>query len=369
MENKAKILIVDDLPKNIQLLGSILRDKGYDIAFAKNGAEAIQRVENYYFDLILLDIMMPEINGFEVCQHLKKNKNTSSIPIIFLTAKNDTESTVKGFKLGAVDYVTKPFNAIELIARVETHLALKKSSEEIRRSNIKLKELNSTKDKFFSILAHDLRNPLISFKGITELLINNYKDFTEEERIEFINSMKNSAKHLFELFDNLLEWSRMQTGRINFNPISFNSKPLIAKAISILEANSTNKKINLIDNTDKHYIFGDKDMFSSIFRNLLSNAIKFSYTNSEIIITSSDHKSHIQFDVTDHGIGIGEDELSKLFRIDEHVSKKGTIEENGSGLGLILCKEFTSKNNGKIWVKSKTNEGSTFSFTFPSSMK
>ncbi len=367
MNSKAKILIVDDLPKNIQLLGSILREKGFDIAFAKSGKEALKRVENNDFDLILLDIMMPGMDGFEVCKSLKDNDKTSDIPIIFLTAKNDTESTVKGFELGAVDYVTKPFNAIELLARVNTHLELKNKTKELVDTNQRLIELNSTKDKFFSIIAHDIRNPLVSFKGLTELLTKNYNDFTEEERLKFIHSMKNSAKHLYNLFENLLEWSRIQTNRTKFSPAPFNVNPIIEQVVTLMELSAQSKKIKVVNDLPKKDIeaFGDKQMFATILRNLVTNAIKFTPGNGEITISTIPGEEYVELSVKDNGVGIPNEDQSKLFRIDQHISKPGTKDEKGTGLGLILCKELVEKNSGQIWLESEEKKGSSFYFTFP----
>jgi len=172
---KFKVLIVDDVPKNIQLAGSILQKEGYHISFANNGETALNLTKTNDFDLILLDIMMPEMDGFEVCGQLKQKPETRDIPIIFLTAKTGTESTIKGFEIGAVDYVTKPFNEKELLARVRTHL-------ELRDAQKNLREANATKDKFFSIIAHDLKNPFNALLGLSKLLLQNFDIFDDDKK-------------------------------------------------------------------------------------------------------------------------------------------------------------------------------------------
>lgn len=354
---KFKILIVDDMPKNIQLLGSILREEGYDIAFAKSGIEALERIKSSDFDLFLLDIMMPEMDGFEVCNHLKNNFSTRDIPIIFLSAKNDIESIVKGFNIGAVDYISKPFNATELLARVRTHLALKYQAE-------KLTEINNAKDKFFSIIAHDLRTPLLSFHGLTKMLHEDYNNFSEEERLEFVSKMHLSAEQLFGLLENLLEWSRIQTNKIPFNPSEFDLYKVVLENILLLKNNADCKKITIINTAKENTsVIADKYMIQTVIRNLISNAIKFTKNNGEIKISTHKNNSTITVSIEDNGIGIAVEDIPKLFKIDEHFSNTGTNNEKGSGIGLILCKEFIEKNNGKIWVESKKNKGSTFFFT------
>ena len=172
------VLIVDDIPENLQVLGNILSAYGLDIGVATDGLQALENVKFQKPDLILLDIMMPGMDGFEVCEKLKSNPETSNIPVIFLTAKSQTEDIVKGFEVGAVDYVTKPFNSAELLVRVFNHLELKKAKDKIERQNDELKEMNDAKNKFFSIISHDLRGPFSGLLGLTSLIIN------EEQEIE-----------------------------------------------------------------------------------------------------------------------------------------------------------------------------------------
>ncbi len=370
-ELKTSILIVDDVPQNIQILGNILRKEGYDIAFAKSGEETLKRVKNKDFDLILLDIMMPGMDGYETCKIIKekeREKEKSETPIVFLTAKNDTESTVKGFKLGAVDFITKPFNATELLARVETHVSLKKSKKALEESLLKLEELNNAKDKFFSIIAHDIRNPLISFKGLTEVLMNKSQSISDEDKNEFIKLMHDSAKQLHSLLENLLEWSRVQTGGINFAPTNIDLCSLIESNIQLMEPIAINKKINIIKKiNDNCMIHADKNMINTIIRNLLSNAIKFSHPENKIIIKleANKEKGQIVLSIQDFGVGISEDNKKKMFRIDEHISTKGTQKEKGTGLGLILAKEFANMHEGDILVESHVNIGSTISLVLP----
>ncbi|KPA16503.1 Response regulator receiver sensor signal transduction histidine kinase, partial [Candidatus Magnetomorum sp. HK-1] len=268
-----KILIVDDVYQNIQILGKILKNKGFLLSFALNGKEALEQVERESFDLILLDIMMPVISGFDVCEKLKSNNKTKDIPVIFISAKVDVESIVKGFKLGAVDYITKPFRPEELLARVHTHLSLKHAQEE-------LVELNATKDKFFSIIAHDLKNPFNAILNFSELLFTNYDSFEKKDKLELIKDIYDSGKNLFKLLENLLSWARIQTSSMEINQVTIHLKLLIDDTISLLSQQAEAKKIQLISNVDTSAsVFADFNMISTVIRNLISNAIKYTDEN------------------------------------------------------------------------------------------
>lgn len=393
-EKSPKVLIVDDIPKNIQVVGNILQDGDYDIYFASNGQMALNQAVNNDFDLILLDIMMPEMDGFEVCEHLKSDERTKEIPIIFLTAKTDTESAVKGFKLGGVDYITKPFNGTELLARIQTHLNLKFSQEKLSRINkelaeknkqieeqkaeleaanqklsqseANLRELNATKDKFFSIVAHDLKNPFNTLIGFSDVLVKNF-DMLKKEQVKNINhSLYNASKRGYSLLENLLDWSRAQTGRIEWKPEKISIEDLIDENIDLLGTSAGKKNIELIKNINtKKDAYADPNMVKTVIRNLISNAIKFTDNGGEVTISLKESNGMAEVEVKDTGVGIEDEDMKKLFRIDVNHSTIGTAKEKGTGLGLILCKEFVEKNGGKIWVKSRLGEGSRFGFSLP----
>jgi len=354
-----KILIVDDIAQNIQILQHILKIKDYQISFSMNGKQALEMVKTTTYDLILLDIMMPEMSGFDVCNALKNDDATKDLPIIFISAQNDIDSIVKGFKLGAVDYITKPFNSSELLARVKTHLELKHAREA-------LQELNATKDKFFSIIAHDLRNPFNSIIGFSSLLLSNYDLYDKERVIKFIQRIHNSGESIFKLLENLLQWSRIQTNRMEFTPETINLKQLVDATLSVVTNNAEAKQINLTNLIlEDIMIVVDSNMISTVIRNLVSNAIKFTHENGQITISSKLLNDIVEVTISDTGVGMPDDDLKKLFRIDTQFTVPGTANEKGSGLGLILCKEFIEKNNGIIWAESSLGKGSDFKFTLP----
>lgn len=371
-----KILIVDDVPKNIQLLGTALSKRNYQIAYADSGKKALQLVEINDFDLVLLDIMMPEMNGYEVCRRLKMNSKTSHIPIIFLTAKAESESITRGFEVGGQDYITKPFQNKELIARVRTHVNLKRRNQEVEEKsraleeiNQMLNEANAAKDKFFSIIAHDLKNPFGDITGLSELLTKNMRRYDIAKIEKFIEQIHKLSKNGYTLLENLLEWSRSQTGNMECHQRELNLKHQTDKVIQLLEEFANKKSIVVTNSISPDVmVLADKNMLDTIVRNLLSNAIKFTENNGKITIdtsktTNENGKPMIQVSISDTGIGIAPDDLDKLFRIDINHSTIGTSKEKGTGLGLILCREFVEKNGGKISVESQTGKGTTFHFT------
>lgn len=371
-----QVLIVDDIPENLQILSNILFEKGIEISFATNGKQALETVEYNPPDLILLDISMPEMDGYEVCEQLKKNPDTKEIPVIFLTARTQTDDIIKGFNIGAVDYVTKPFNASELVSRVFTHLDLKRSKDIIANQNAELKELNATKDKFFSIVAHDLKNPFNTLIGFSELLKSHYQKMDTEKVKRFHNLIYKASKHGYTLLENLLQWARSQTGRLKWEPGFFGLKTVAESTIDLLSSNAQNKEVKLTSHIDQKYnVFGDQNMITTIIRNLVSNAVKFTNRGGTVSLIAEDYNPYgqenkpdipyVKITVSDTGIGIPESDINKLFRIDVHHSTQGTEDEQGTGLGLILCKEFVEKHKGKIWVTSKPNEGTDIMFTLP----
>ncbi len=359
ISNRQKVLIVDDVTKNIQVVANFLQQAGYEINFAVSGDSALNHIQQEKFDLILLDIMMPEMDGFEVCQKLKDNDETKDIPVIFLTAKTDIESIKKAFNAGGVDYITKPFNKAELLARVKTHLELQQQKKDLR-------ELNATKEKFFSIIAHDLKSPLNQLLGLSDILIKEIEKGNIEEIKSLAIFINDSAKSGRTLLENLLDWSRSQTGVINYQPEIIDLKSLTNEILELLEKNANQKNVTL-DNiiNDEIFAYVDSNMIKTILRNLISNGIKFTPKGGKIRVNAIKYENEVVCSVSDNGIGIENDDIKKLFRIDINPNTVGNSTEKGTGLGLILCEEFVEINQGKIWVESKLKAGSTFYFSLP----
>jgi len=362
-----KILIVDDVMSNVLLLKVLLTNEKFAIATASNGRQALEQVEKENPDLVLLDVMMPDMSGFEVAQHLKSNPNTADIPIIFLTALNSTADIVKGFQVGANDFISKLFNKEELIIRVTHQISLVAAKRLILSKTEELQRTIAGRDKLYSVIAHDLRSPMGSIKMVLNMLILNLpSEKIGAEMYELLTMANQTTEDVFSLLDNLLKWTKSQIGKLNVVYQDVDLVEVTDGVIEIFSMVASLKKIRIREmKPEKMMVNADIDMLKTVVRNLLSNAIKFSKENSEVLVKMEEVDGMAVVSVQDYGCGISEEGQKKLLHTDTHFSTFGTNNEEGSGLGLLLCKDFVVKNGGKLWFTSKEGEGSIFSFSIP----
>ena len=364
----AKILVVDDQQANIDVLNDFLELQGYEnIKTTTDPRNVIQLLHEFEPDIILLDMAMPYLNGFEVMEQLKSVVDSSIyLPVLVLTADVTIETKRKALQSGASDFLTKPFDLIELQARVNTHLQIRFKNEQINVYAAELERLIATKDKFFSIIAHDLRNPFVGIENFTKILLKQGKfDLNEiEKQLQTIHS---AAVQGDELLENLLKWARSQTGSISTDFDVFRLSDAVYNCFSLIHTQAENKNIQLVCNiADDILIESDQYILETILRNLLSNAVKFTPSSGKVTADAFIDGNFIEVSVTDTGVGIKKELKNNLFLINSRLqSKKGTNGEAGSGLGLILCKEFVDKLEGTIWVETDTNNGATFKFRLP----
>jgi len=249
----------------------------------------------------------------------------------------------------------------------EKNLQLEDANKKLVESETHLKDINATKDRFFSLIAHDLKNPFNALLGFSELLFKNLEVYTEKETKELIKIIYVSSQSLYKLLDNLLQWSRSQLGSIMYKPELFPLTTLINEELELLKPTSDKKGIKILQQVEEHIIiWADKNLAGVIIRNLVSNAIKFSNNNDSIVISATENDDTVKIAVKDNGVGINDADKDKLFRLDTNFTSRGTADEKGTGLGLLLCKEFVEKNGGTIWVESTPAKGTTFYFTLPS---
>lgn len=373
------ILVVDDVMSNVLLLKILLKNEKYNTLTANSGEQAIAVAEKEQPDLILLDVMMPGMDGWETCRHLKSNPNTADIPIFFLTALNSTNDIVQGFKLGAADFVTKPINKEELIARVAHEIQLVAAKRQLAEKNLELQHTIKGRDKMYSVIAHDLRSPLGTVKMVLDMLgMMLPPDLIGAENHELLSQATKQTDELFSLLDNLLKWTKSQTGRLNVVLQDRPTDDFIPSIVDLFDKVASTKGIKLVydrDNSDNMVAHCDVDMIKTVIRNFISNAIKFSPTNTTITIRTTHYLSdgndgfapgrYSKISVIDQGCGISEENIKKLFHKDTHFTTWGTANEEGSGLGLMLCKDFAVRNGGDVRIESEVGKGSIFSIIIP----
>lgn len=366
LENQWKVLVVDDTPTNISVLFDTLEREGFKVLVASSGESAIQRAKFAHPDIILLDVMMPGIDGFETCERLKADEDTAGIPVIFMTALTETLDKVRGFQLGAVDYITKPFQVEEVLVRLDSHLLIQKQKKELQELNEKLAETNRSKDKFFSILSHDLKNVFMYIPQLSRLLFESHDKLSKEEIGEVAKRLYEDSKNTQSLFENLLQWSRLETNTIKYDPEEIDLAAVVKKTVKMMTHHAERKNITIsAEGTQQIFVYADNNMLSAVLRNLVSNALKFTPSDGSISIAAEANEHMAEISVSDTGVGISEEDQQRLFRIDVNHSTRGTNDEQGTGIGLILCKEFIEKHGGKISVESEVKKGTTFHFTIP----
>jgi two-component system sensor histidine kinase/response regulator len=362
-----RILVVDDVVANILLLKVLLTNEKFGILTASGGCEAIDITQKEKPDLILLDVMMPDKSGFEVAKTLKEDENTAEIPIIFLTALDNPSDIVEGFHVGGNDFVSKPFSKDELIVRVKHQISLIAAKRTIIEQRDELEKTIEGRDKMYSVIAHDLRSPMGSVKMVLNLLsLSLTPDTIGADMAELLNTANHTVEDLFALLDNLLKWTKSMTGKLKVVYQDFDIIEVVKGAIEIFAMVAQAKNIEIVmEHSDPINVHADIDMMKTICRNLLSNAIKFSKQDKKIEIKVGIEGDMAVVSVRDYGEGIPKEAQAKLMHVNTHFSTFGTNKEEGSGLGLLLCQDFATKNGGKIWFESTEGEGSTFSFSIP----
>ena len=369
-----KILVVDDVQSNVLLLKALLGREGFNIIYAMNGTEALEKVKSESPDLVLLDVMMPDMDGFEVAGRLKVEPSQAEIPIIFLTALNDSASVVKGFQLGANDFISKPFRREELLICVEHQLSLVDARRIILRQTEELRKTIAGRDKLYSVIAHDLRSPMASIKMLCNTIMMSIEPGSVPQDVfEMLEMANKTSEEVFSLLDNLLKWTKSQLGKLSNVPQPIDLVGLVDGVIEVFKPIAESKSIALAleRSIESVEVVVDVEMIKSVVRNLISNAIKFSHKDTTVttrVETRMDERNGLNeviVIVSDKGCGIKEEDQPKLLNEATHFTTFGTNSEEGSGLGLLLCKDFVAKNNGQLWFTSKPGAGSDFCFSLP----
>lgn len=367
-EDAPRVLIVDDSKSSLLHMKQILVNKeNYQVATAENGVSAIKKAKAQKLDLILLDVVMPDISGFEVCRKLKEMPQTADVPIIFLTSLTENKSIIEGFNAGAVDYVRKPFVEEELIARVKVHIELKKIQNQLRKAKEDAEMATNAKSMFLANMSHEIRTPMNGVIGMVEALKSTPLN---EDQKEYLEIVEISSENLLSVINDILDFSKVEAGQIEFENVTFNLADCLEEVVKLLNFKAEEKHLYLnlkCDDSIPYYLIGDPLRIKQILINLVNNAVKFTNEGGiEIeskLLNIKDDIAEIKFSVKDSGIGISKDGKSKLFKSFSQADASTTRKYGGTGLGLAISKSLSKMMNGNIGVDSEEGEGSTFWFT------
>jgi two-component system sensor histidine kinase/response regulator len=367
------ILIVDDNPTNLKVLFDYLAEQHYKVLVAEDGEAALEQAQRSQPDLILLDVLMPGIDGFETCRRLKASPQTRDMPVIFMTALTDTQYIIKGFEAGGVDYLTKPLNQEEVNVRVRNHVSLRRLQRELeaevkvrREAEAALYEINKGKDQFFSILAHDLKRPLHQMLLSSGYLEGAVGTASLETLKEISSALHQSAKSMGRLCLDLLGWAQLQMGQLELKPRLVDLQELVDLNLALANLHAAEKKIQFRNELKEQiFIYADGRMIDTVLRNLMSNAVKFTPPGGTVWLSAEKKKDEVIMTVRDSGIGIAPEKVANLFVIGKNRPQQGTAGEEGTGLGLPLCYQIIMRNHGRMWVEAPASGGAAMKFSLP----
>jgi signal transduction histidine kinase len=384
---QSTVLVVDDVAQNIEILGIMLREQGMKVIGALSAEQAFRVMETRLPDLILLDIQMPEMDGFTACKLLKENPTTKHIPVIFLTARTETADILKGFSLGAVDFVSKPFQAAELFARVRSHIELKhlrdaalKHNEalqqeiaERKRTEERLRQLDEEKNEFLGIVAHDLRNPLSGIILAADMIETMNGSMAAEQVTKKAANIRTAGLYMREIITNLLDINAIEAGQMLLSPAHFDIVPRLTEAIQTFHDRATEKSMTIVNELpiSELVVYADPVKTIEIVENLLSNAIKYSpqhtsiYLYAEYGMMPHSSVSAVVVSVRDEGPGLTDEDKTKLFGKFARLSAQPTGGEQSTGLGLSIVKRLVEAMRGQVWCDSVYGQGAMFSIALP----
>ena len=363
-QNMPNILIVDDTPANLQLLAAMLKEYGHRVRVARSGALALQAAQHEPPDLILLDILMPEMNGYEVCTHLKTDPRLSDTPVIFISALAEPLDKVKAFSSGGVDYLTKPFNGDEVAARVRTHLELRRQRQELQQQLAQLRELEGLRDNLVHMIVHDLRSPLNGLLGGLELLSLNAKALAPSDR-KFLEMAQTSGQTLTEMINTLLDITRMESQQLPLKLASNNLALIARRGIDLLGSQAQARCDLETSGVDGVSVVCDESLLIRVITNLVSNAVKFSPEPTRVRVVALVEDACAVVRVIDHGPGIPAQYHATVFEKFGQVELQRVHQKVSVGLGLAFCKLAIEAQEGQIGLESEPGKGSSFWFKLP----
>ena len=366
-----KILTVDDDRVNLRILGGILRGEGYAVTEAASGEQAIEAYAKHSPDLVLLDVMMPGIDGFETCRRLRKIHGDQCAPVIFITAKSESDDVVEGLGAGGVDYLPKPFQPKEVLARIRSHLQNRILAEQREQLVAQLSKANAAKNKFLGMCAHDLRNPLASIRGLTEFLRDGAVGPLAPEQRDLVETIHGASQQMLELVNELLDVATIESGELKLRLARCDLADLITRSVALTNMEAARKQtvVTFDPRGTAPVAMLDSAKMRQVVDNLLSNAVKYSPPGSAITVTlhAADAAVQCGFAVQDQGPGIPDSERDKLFQDFSRLSAQPTGGEKSTGLGLAICRKIVEAHGGTITATNLPARGCEFRVLLPGS--
>jgi signal transduction histidine kinase len=359
------IMVVDDTPANLLLLTGMLKERGYKVRPVANGEFAFQTAKHDPPDLILLDILMPEMNGYEMCERLKADEQLAKIPVIFISALDETMDKVKAFKVGGVDYVTKPFQFEEVEARVATHLELRRQKFLLQESYDRLRELEALRDDLVHMIVHDMRTPLTAIYGFLRTLEMLEGENLSAQGREFVGTALASTQQLVEMVSSLLDISKMEAGEMTLNLTPCELRTIAGEALAKVESLKGGRELMLSGADEPVTAMADAELIARVFQNLLGNALQFTPDDGRVTVSIDTSADAIRVLVQDTGPGIPAQYRERIFEKFFQVENRSNTLEYTTGFGLTFCKLAIEAHGGHVGVDSEEGRGSTFWFTLP----
>jgi signal transduction histidine kinase len=374
----ADILIVDDVADNLEMLTAMLERQGHHVRIARSGREALDDIDSNPPDLVLLDIQMPEMNGYEVCQRIKSNEATASIPVIFLSAFAETDDILRGFDVGGVDYVSKPFKFREVAARVHNQIAIAQQRQRLiqqreeiaalrERDKRQFEQLKAMQERFLHATAHDLKNPLTTISLYVQMLESKAASAEAEDKLADIAAgIRQSSQKMRMLITDILDLAQMQIG-LELQRIPVTLQDVVRDSAANFDLIAADADVRLIINLPDAplRVPVDTGLMERVFDNLISNAIKYTPAGGQVTVTARSVEHETCVSVADTGPGIPEDDLPHLFEAFYRIRKATHSQQSGSGLGLAIVQAIVEQHDGRVQVDTTLNEGSTFSVCLP----